>query len=70
MDSQCVMQQNPSKLRNFAVMLFASVMGLSGLTLMYLRAASVLQYPMIIGEILAAVTIFIFALVTITFLIK
>ncbi|WP_137224817.1 MULTISPECIES: SLAC1 anion channel family protein [Shewanella] len=70
MKSQEVVQQKPSKLRNFAVMLFSSVMGLSGLTLMYLRATTVLHYPQIIGEILAGVTILVFALVSITFLIK
>jgi tellurite resistance protein len=70
MESQQIVLQNPSKLRNFAVMLFASVMGLSGLTLMYLRATHVLGYPKIIGEILATITILVFALVSITFIVK
>jgi len=70
MESEQVLAQKPAKLRNFAVMLFASVMGLSGLTLMYLRATNVLGYPKIIGEILAAITILVFALVSVAFLVK
>lgn len=70
MESQEKVQLNPSKLRNFAVMLFASVMGLSGLTLMYLRATNVLGYPKIIGEVFAGITIFVFAIVTVVFIAK
>ncbi|DAB33334.1 MAG: tellurite resistance protein [Sulfurospirillum sp.] len=49
-----------SKLQHFPVMMFAIIMGFSGLTIVYQKASSILGYPSFIGFILCLLTTIIF----------
>lgn len=70
MTSKTQIEPNASKIKNFGVPLFAVNMGLAGATLMYLRAAYVLGYPMFIAYVLAAISIGVFVLITVSYSIK
>lgn len=70
MTSETHMDQKPSKIENFGVPLFAVNMGLAGATLMYLRAAHVLGYPMFIAYLLATTCIIVFIAISASYTIK
>lgn len=53
-----------SRLESFPIMMYAAVMGLSGLTITYQRAALWLDFPQIIGELLMYITTIVFIIVS------
>ncbi len=53
-----------SRLKFFPIMMYAVVMGLSGLTITYQKAAIWLDFPYIIGEILAYATTTVFIIIS------
>jgi tellurite resistance protein len=59
-----------NRLQFFPVMMFAIVMGLSGLTLVYIKAHEVLDFPIIIATSLKIVTGLIFLAITFIYIIK
>lgn len=60
----------PNRLQFFPVMMFAIVMGLSGLTLAFRKAHEVLNISVLFEEILSYLTVFIFTIIALTYLIK
>lgn len=60
----------PSRLEHFPISFFAIVMGLSGLTLAWDKAATTLDQPMIVGQVLLAMVVLVFAAITLLYLAK
>ncbi len=58
------------RLKHFPVMMFAVVMGLSGLALVYQKAALWLGYPKIIADVLAFADVAIFGIITLLYIAK
>lgn len=65
-----IKQTQLSKLEHFPIAFFAMVMGLTGLTLAWEKAAVILGLPTIIGESLLYLSATAFLLVTLTYLLK
>ncbi len=59
-----------SRLQNFPVMMFALVMGLSGLSLVYLKASHFLGYPKFLSLAICYVDLAIFAFISLTYMLK
>ena len=59
-----------NRLKFFPIMMYAIVMGMSGVTITYQKAGEWLGFPQIIGEVLMYITTFIFIVVTIIYLVK
>jgi len=59
-----------ARLENFPIMMFAIVMGMSGLSIAYQKAAHLFHFTTIIPNILAALTSIIFVAITLTYLVK
>ena len=59
-----------NRIRNFPIMMYAIVMGMSGLTITYQKAHIWLDFPHIIATILMYITSGVFILVTIIYLLK
>ena len=64
------LQQEKNRLKFFPIMMYAIVMGMSGLTITYQKAALWLDFPHIIGTTLMYITTLVFIVVTITYLMK
>ena len=62
--------QEYSRLKFFPIMMYAIVMGISGLTITYQKAALWLSFPPIIGEILMYLTTVVFVVVSFFYLSK
>ncbi|MDD5373232.1 MAG: SLAC1 anion channel family protein [Sulfurimonas sp.] len=56
--------EKQSRLKFFPIMMYAVVMGLSGLTITYQKAALWLNFPSIIGEVLMYITTIVFIVVS------
>ena len=63
-------QKEKNRLKFFPIMMYAIVMGLSGLTITYQKAGVWLHFPHIIGYSLMVITTIIFILVSIIYIIK
>ena len=59
-----------NRLKFFPIMMYAIVMGMSGLTIMYQKASIWLGFPSIIGIVLMAVTTTIFCIISLIYLTK
>ena len=59
-----------NRLKFFPIMMYAIVMGMSGLTITYQKAGQWLEFPHIIGTTLMYITTAIFIVVSITYLVK
>jgi tellurite resistance protein len=59
-----------AKLQYFPVMMFAVIMGFSGLSIVYQKAASILGYPHIIGLTLSYITTVVFFIILFSYLAK
>lgn len=59
-----------NRLKFFPIMMFATVMGLSGLTITYQKAAQWLGFPHLIGSIFAAITTLVFFVVAAIYVVK
>lgn len=59
-----------NRLQFFPIMMFATVMGLGGLTLVFERLNIVLGFPQFIGTTLLSLTVIVFILATLTYLAK
>ncbi|MEA2018351.1 MAG: SLAC1 anion channel family protein [Campylobacterota bacterium] len=59
-----------NRLKFFPIMMYAIVMGMSGLTITYQKAGEWLSFPHIIGDVLMYITTAIFIVVTIVYVIK
>lgn len=68
MSSGTILEHN--RLKFFPIMMFATVMGLSGLTIMYQKAGIWLGFPTLIGTSLMGLTTLVFLIVSITYLTK
>jgi len=68
MSEQSIPERN--RLKFFPIMMFAIVMGLSGLTIMYQKAAIWLGFPTLIGTSLMAITTLVFLVVSTIYLTK
>lgn len=62
--------QEKNRLKFFPIMMYAIVMGMSGLTITYQKAAIWLNFPHIIGNSLMYITTAIFIVVSITYIMK
>lgn len=62
--------EEKNRLKFFPIMMFAVVMGLSGLTITYQKAALWLNFPHIIGEVLMYVTTAVFLVISLIYLKK
>ena len=62
--------ENNNRLKFFPIMMYAIVMGMSGLTITYQKAAQWLGFPHIIGTILMYITTLIFIVISVTYLSK
>lgn len=65
-----VPQQESNRLKFFPIMMYAIVMGMSGLTITYQKAALWLSFPHFVGEILMYITTIIFVIVSILYISK
>ena len=63
-------QQEFSRLKFFPIMMYAIVMGMSGLTITYQKAALWLSFSPLIGEVLMYITTLIFGVVSILYISK
>ena len=63
-------QVEQNRLKFFPIMMYAIVMGMSGLTITYQKAGEWLGFPHIIGSILMYITTAIFIIVSIVYIIK
>ncbi|MEA3498263.1 MAG: SLAC1 anion channel family protein [Campylobacterota bacterium] len=63
-------QKEQNKLKFFPIMMYAIVMGMSGLTITYQKAGEWIGFPHIIGSVLMYITTLIFIVVSIIYLIK
>ena len=68
--SENLPEEELNRLKYFPITMFATTMGLAGLTLMYEKAAHILGVPHIIGESLLYITTVIFFLISIIYVIK
>ncbi|MDD3343803.1 MAG: SLAC1 anion channel family protein [Sulfurospirillaceae bacterium] len=59
-----------NRIKFFPIMMYAIVMGMSGITIMYQKAALLLHFPSVIGMVLMVVTTCIFMLISILYSIK
>lgn len=59
-----------NRVKFFPVMMYAIVMGMSGLTITYQKAGEWLGFPHIIGSVLMCITTAIFVVVSVIYLIK
>ncbi len=59
-----------ARLENFPIMMFAIVMGMSGLSIAYQKASQLFHFTHVIPNVLAAVTSIIFVAIAITYLLK
>ncbi len=59
-----------NRLKFFPIMMFATVMGMSGLTITYQKAAQWLGFPHIVGEILMYITTILFLVISVVYLLK
>ena len=59
-----------NKIKFFPIMMYAIVMGMSGLTIMYQKAGLWLGFPMLIGTILMVLTTALFGIVSILYITK
>lgn len=68
------MQEAPvcekNKIKFFPIMMYAIVMGMSGLTIMYQKASVWLGFPSLIGMVLMAITTVIFGIISILYITK
>ncbi len=64
------MDTNRNRLQNFPIMMFAIIMGLSGLTISYQKAHELLQCPCIVSDILVVLTTILFFIIAILYLLK
>lgn len=68
------MQETPineqNRLKFFPIMMYAIVMGMSGLTIMYQKAGQWLGFPTVIGMILMVVTTILFGMVSLVYITK
>lgn len=62
--------QEYNRLKFFPIMMYAIVMGMSGLTITYQKAALWLSFPHFIGEVLLYITTLIFIIISILYLSK
>lgn len=68
MNEQDFFEEN--RLKFFPIMMFATVMGLSGLTITYQKAALWLGFPHLLGQFLMGITTIVFAVVSIIYFSK
>lgn len=68
MEETAACEQN--RLKFFPIMMYAIIMGMSGLTIMYQKSALWLGFPTIIGTVLMVITAILFCLVSIVYLTK
>jgi tellurite resistance protein len=59
-----------NRLKFFPIMMYAIVMGMSGVTITYQKAGEWLGFPQIIGEVLMYITTFTFTVITTIYLVK
>jgi len=59
-----------NRLKHFPIMMYAIVMGMSGLTIMYQKAASWLNAPHLIGTILMYISTLLFAVISLIYITK
>lgn len=59
-----------SRLKNFPVMMFAIIMGLSGLSLVYMKAAAWLGYPQIVADGIAYIDLVLFVVISFAYILK
>ena len=68
------MQENQipqnDRLKLFPIMMFAIVMGMSGLTIMYQKATLWLSFPSLIATVLMAITTLLFVVIALVYLVK
>lgn len=62
--------QENNRIKFFPIMMYATVMGMSGLTIMYQKAGIWLGFPMLIGTLLMMVTTALFGVVSVLYLTK
>lgn len=60
----------PNRLEFFPVMMFAIVMGLSGLSLVFLKAHVVLKFSAVFGNVLSLLTVAVFVIILGTYMVK
>ncbi|MCV6611322.1 MAG: SLAC1 anion channel family protein [Amphritea sp.] len=70
MMSNLSQQTTTSRLEYFPVTFFAMIMGLTGLTLAWEKAARVFQLPLLISNVLLVATACLFLIITLTYLLK
>ena len=68
MNEEINLEEN--RLKFFPIMMFATVMGLSGITITYQKATHWLNFPSIIAEIFMVITTAVFLIVSLIYLIK
>jgi len=64
------MKQTTNKLQFFPIMMFAIIMGLSGITITFQKAHEILSLPYIIGNTLAIATLALFCIIIIIYTLK
>ena len=64
------LQSEQNRLKFFPIMMYASVMGMSGLTIMYQKAALWLGFSALIGEVLMVITTALFGAITFLYVLK
>lgn len=68
------MQENQipqnDRLKFFPIMMFAIVMGMSGLAIMYQKATLWLSFPSLIATVLMAITTLLFVVIALVYLVK
>ena len=66
-----VMQEaEQNRLKFFPIMMYATVMGMSGLTIMYQKAALWLGFSALIGEVLMTITTLLFGVISVIYITK
>ncbi len=60
----------PNRLRFFPVMMFAMVMGVSGLAIVYKKAHEILGFSAVIADVLSVLSIVLFVSILVTYIIK
>lgn len=64
------MIQNHNRIQFFPIMMFAIIMGLSGITITYQKAHEILLLPSIISDILAIFTLGLFCIISVLYIAK
>jgi tellurite resistance protein len=64
------MIENESRLKHFPAPLFAIVMGLGGLTIVYQKAGEILGYPTVVGNVLLYFSVFMFVAISFGYFMK